>query len=86
MSKFEIKLNQENIRNGILKSAGAYSILERLASDIARRASSMSGENYSYQLVAGKNRIYATVRAHDKAAAAENNRHNTLLKALGSGE
>jgi len=79
----KIKLARSSVRSNILKDESTKAILTSLAESVAKKASDMSGESYESQIYYGKNRLYATIRATDNAAAAENARNNTLIKALG---
>ena len=77
MGNVEFKLNREGVRE-LLKSQEMMNI----CSDYANNAQGRLGEGYEVTTMTGKNRVNAEVRAVSYKARKENNRDNTILKAV----
>lgn len=75
----------------LLNSAGVVSDLERRCSSVERAANSMVGESdcsnppFSSGVSLGRKRAIGFVRTSSPHGVNHNNKHNTLLKALGAG-
>ncbi|MEA4965387.1 MAG: hypothetical protein VB055_06160 [Oscillospiraceae bacterium] len=77
-SKVKVMLNRDAVRE-LLRSDPVESMCKELADGIASRA----GGGYAVDTRKGKNRANATVSAASAAAARDNLKNNTLLKAMG---
>jgi hypothetical protein len=77
--KVKIVLNKKAVRDQLLKSSEMQNICEEYAKTIAGRC----GEGYASDTYAGKNRVNAMVYAETAKARADNNKNNTILKAVG---
>lgn len=78
MAKVRIKLNSAGVRE-LLKSPEMQSILDELATKVATTA----GEGFEKEVKVAQTRCYAHIHAETPKAYYSNNKHNTLLKALG---
>ncbi|MDO4490728.1 MAG: hypothetical protein Q4B85_06660 [Lachnospiraceae bacterium] len=79
MSDIKIELNEEGIRQ-MLQSPQMKRVVQSRASEIAGRL----GEGYSAKTKVVKDRYSAVVSAESFEAKLDNNKHNTILKALRS--
>ena len=77
MSKVEIKLNREGVRE-LLRSSEMEAIVREHAEAVAGRA----GGGYEGTGFTGRNRVNASVKAKTVAARRDNLKNNTLLKAV----
>lgn len=77
MSNFEFKLNRSGVRE-LMKSAEMQSVLTNYASNIRNRC----GDGYEQDIYVGSNRANAMVSAATIKAKRDNNKNNTLLKAV----
>lgn len=77
MSKMKFELNSAGVRD-LLKSTEMQSILIEKASAIKNRC----GNGYAQDIYVGKNRANAMVYADDFKAKLDNNKNNTILKAI----
>ncbi len=77
MSSFKFKLNQSGVRE-LMKSAEMQSVLTNYASNIRNRC----GNGYEQDIYIGSNRANAMVSAATIKAKRDNNKNNTLLKAV----
>ena len=78
MARVQIKLNSAGVR-ALLKSPEMKSIVEELATNVANNA----GEGFEKEVKTAQTRVYAHIHAETPEAYYKNNKHNTLLKALG---
>lgn len=79
MSKgVKVIINRSAVRD-LLRSDEAEGICKELADGVASRA----GTGYAVDTRKGKNRANATISAASAAAARDNAKNNTLLKAMG---
>lgn len=76
MSK-TFKLNRAGVRE-LMQSEAMQSVLRDKASQIQNRC----GDGYEHDVMVGKNRANAMVRASTYAAKRDNMDNNTLLKAV----
>lgn len=76
MSK-KFKLNRAGVRQ-LMQSAEMQSVLREKASQIQNRC----GDGYEHDVMVGKNRANAMVRATTSKAKRDNMDNNTLLKAV----
>jgi len=76
----KIELNQQAIKEELLKAPWIQSVCE----DYAKQICSSAGSGYEVDTYIGKNRVNASVHAATKRAKRDNMKNNTLLKALGS--
>lgn len=81
MANVKFKLNRAGVRE-LLMSDAMRSIIEEKAKAVERSA----GEGYTAEITNGTDRVYAHIHAETPEAFYENQKHNTLLKALGSGK
>lgn len=79
MSNFRFELNPAGVRE-LMQSSEMMSIVEGKA----RQAIAALGPGYEMDTMTGKNRVNAEVRAATAAAALENGRTNSILKAVGA--
>lgn len=79
MNKVKIWFEKADVADQLLKSKEIYSIVEGLANDIAGQA----GEGYSVSMKVTKTRVRANISPKTPAAKADNERNNTLLRAMG---
>lgn len=77
MSNFKFKLNRSGVRE-LMKSAEMQSVLTNYASNIRNRC----GDGYEQDIYVGSNRVNAMVSAATIKAKRDNNKNNTLLKAV----
>ena len=77
MSNFKFKLNQSGVRE-LMKSTEMQSVLTNYASNIRNRC----GDGYEQDIYVGSNRANAMVSAATVKAKRDNNKNNTLLKAV----
>ena len=77
MSSFKFKLNRSGVRE-LMKSAEMQSVLTNYASNIRNRC----GNGYEQDIYVGSNRANAMVSATTIKAKRDNNKNNTLLKAV----
>lgn len=77
MSSFKFKLNRSGVRE-LMKSAEMQSVLTNYASNIRNRC----GDGYKQDIYVGSNRANAMVSAATIKAKRDNNKNNTLLKAV----
>lgn len=77
MSNFKFKLNRSGVRE-LMKSAEMQSVLTNYASNIRNRC----GNGYEQDIYVGSNRANAMVSATTIKAKRDNNKNNTLLKAV----
>lgn len=77
MSSFKFKLNRSGVRE-LMKSAEMQSVLTNYASNIRNRC----GNGYEQDIYVGSNRANAMVSAATIKAKRDNNKNNTLLKAV----
>ena len=78
-SKVRIELNRAAVRDELLRSTAMLNICKEIAEDVKGRC----GEGYEVDTRIGKNRVNAMVCADTPKAINSNNKHNTLLKAIG---
>lgn len=76
MSK-TFKLNRKGVRE-LMQSQEMQAVLQEKASQITARC----GDGYEHDVMVGKNRANAMVRASTYAAKRDNMDNNTLLKAV----
>ena len=76
----EVELNLKGLRE-LFRSEGMQSFVDRAGSDIARKASGMSGEDYTHRTHLADNTAICNVYPNSKEAAKDNYENNTLLKA-----
>lgn len=82
MSKLIFKLNGRAVAE-LMKSKEMESILDASATRIKEKC----GEGYEKtEIYVGQNRSNVKVRAHTYQAKSDNNKNNTLLKALRAGK
>lgn len=77
MSSFKFKLNRSGVRE-LMKSAEMQSVLTNYASNIRNRC----GNGYEQDIYVGSNRANARVSAATTKAKRDNEKNNTLLKAV----
>ena len=77
MSKFKVELNKAAVKE-LLKSQEMQNILTEKASGIRNRC----GDGYSQDILVGKNRANAMVKADTAKARSDNSENNTILKAV----
>ncbi|CAI3376007.1 hypothetical protein CIRMBP1304_00746 [Enterococcus cecorum] len=77
MSNFKFKLNRSGVRE-LMKSSEMQSVLTNYASNIRNRC----GNGYEQDIYVGSNRANAMVSAATIKAKRDNNKNNTLLKAV----
>ena len=75
--KFEFELNHEGVVQ-LLKSPEMQSLLESRASS----AQSQLGDGYNSEVLLGKDRAVAFIRAESLEARRENSKDNKILKAV----
>ena len=78
--KVEVVLNSSGVRS-LLKSEE----MGKVCADYAEKIRDRCGDGYETDSYMGKNRVNASVYASTYQAKADNNKNNTLLKAVGSG-
>ena len=76
MSK-NFKLNRAGVRQ-LMQSQEMQAVLQEKASQITARC----GDGYERDVMVGKNRANAMVRASTDAAKRDNSKNNTILKAV----
>lgn len=77
MSSIEFKLNRAGVRE-LLQSEE----MRNACKAYADRAAQSLGDGYVVTTHTGRTRVNASVYAESAAAKAENNEHNTILKAV----
>lgn len=77
MSSFKFKLNRSGVRE-LMKSTEMQSVLTSYASNIRNRC----GDGYEQDIYVGSNRANAMVSAATVKAKRDNQKNNTLLKAV----
>lgn len=77
MSKFKFKLNTKGVQE-LLQSEEMQTHLTKLASGIQSRC----GDGYASDVKQGKKRAYVNIYPETKKAKKDNNKNNTLLKAV----
>lgn len=77
MSKFRFTLNRKGVSD-LMKSTEMQGILEEKAENIRKRC----GSGYESNVYVGKRRANAMVRTKSYQAKRDNQRNNTLLKAV----
>lgn len=78
MAKVKIKLNRKAVREQLLKSPEMAAICKDYADAMAARC----GEGYAADVHTGKNRVNASVYPATQAAAKDNLKNNTIIKAV----
>lgn len=81
MANFKFELNRDGVRE-LLQSPEARKVCE----NAARQALQTLGSGYASDTRIGKNRVRVEVRPETAAAYYENQRSNSILKAIGSVE
>lgn len=90
MGKTKVRINSAGAR-AILMSGGVSAELDRRGQAIARAACSMASDDnmrnppYSADTKNGMNRARCIVYTNSPHGIHNNNKHNTLIKALGAG-
>jgi len=79
MSKVKVWFDKEDVATQLLRSPEMQDIIEGLAEDVAGRA----GEGYKINVEVKSRRVRANIYAATAEAKADNEKNNTLLKALG---
>ena len=79
MAQVKIKLNLPGI-NAIMKSDGIQSVIKAAGDSVAASA----GSDYAAEVNVGKWLAFCNIYPESKAAANDNFKNNTLLKALSS--
>lgn len=79
MSKVKVWFDKPDVADQLLRSPEMQDIIEGLAEDVAGRA----GEGYEASMKVTKTRVRANIYAATSEARADNEKNNTLLKALG---
>lgn len=82
MAKVKVVMNSAGARE-ILNSAGVQAALVEQATSIQQRANAMGSGKYVVTSAAMVGRAHAWVRTADVKAMASNQKHNTLIKAMG---
>lgn len=77
MSKFKFELNSAGVRE-LLNSSGMVNILQTEANKVKNKC----GDGYETTTYHGKTRPNVSIKAESTKAKVDNNKHNTLLKAL----
>lgn len=78
MSSFRFELNEAGVRE-LLQGSEMQSLITAYAND----AASLAGDGYEADVIIGKNRVVAHVRAVTQEAREDNEENNTLLRAIG---
>ena len=84
MANVKVKMNRAGVRE-VLQSDGVQNDLLARAKAIAASANASSGGGYAADVIAGKNRARAVVKATDRNSAFDNSRNNTLAKSIDAG-